>query len=340
MAKHLDFDAAQNAAFSCIESARAFQLNLVSQWNSCQRKSTDDALTSFQREAAKLFATLVDIYMQAENAMAKEVLVSLAKAGCNTNIPVARVNGRTFETWHEAAIELLYKLVAVPVVVSPMCDEARSRKDKRVVYTALGSLSELWKPEQAQQLRAALAAFDGDKKAFWGRVVGKVRNYRIKNIEDMKAHVLSEWKAVMAYGQPGQKANRRCNASHSPDFTEVTWHDERYLFTPTQARAVEILWNGWETGGATITGKYIIKSLDLGASRTLPQVFRLRTGEYHKAWGSLIIPAKGIKGAYCLNDPDDPALQVAAEEEAKRSSPRKPKHTGTRIPKRTGTRKK
>ena len=121
---------------------------------------------------------------------------------------------------------------------------------------------------------------------------------------------------------------------HSPDYSQVNWHGEKYNFTPTQARAIEILWSAWKTGAPTVSGQHIVKALDIGTSRTLPVVFRLASGKYHKAWGTLIIPVKGIKGAYCLNDPDDPALQIAAES-------RKPgKRTGTRIGKRTGTRKK
>ena len=126
-------------------------------------------------------------------------------------------------------------------------------------------------------------------------------------------------------------AKRHRDVVHSPDFTEVTWHGNRYLFTKTQARAIEILWRGWETGGATVAGASIVRELDLGSTRTLAAVFR-----GHEAWGKLIIPCP-VKGAYRLNDPADPVLQVASEN--KQPSRRKAKRIGTRIGKRTGTRK-
>jgi len=133
-------------------------------------------------------------------------------------------------------------------------------------------------------------------------------------------------------------SRRRSKVTHSVDFTEVNWHGKRYLFTPMQARAVEILWCAWETGSAAVSGKHIVTTLDLGASRTFTSVFRGGNGR-HDAWGTLIIPVKGIKGAYCLNDPDDPILQVASEEKRKQFSSRTGKRTGKHTGQRPDNRK-
>jgi hypothetical protein len=133
-------------------------------------------------------------------------------------------------------------------------------------------------------------------------------------------------------------SRRRCKATHSVDFTEVNWHGKRYLFTRTQARAVEILWRAWETGNAAVSGKHIVTTLDLGASRTFTSVFRGSNGR-HDAWGTLIIPVKGIKGAYCLNDPNDPILQVASEEKRKQSRSHTEKCTGKHTGRRPDKRK-
>ena len=142
-------------------------------------------------------------------------------------------------------------------------------------------------------------------------------------------------------GKPAATGIRRHSEKcHSPDFSEVTWHGKRYRFTPNQARAVKILWSGWETGGATVRGQYIVETLDIGSSQTLARVFRCSDNSSHMAWGELIVPARGIRGAYCLNDPDDPAMQVAAEEKSKQSGPGTGKRIGKRTEKRTGKRKK
>ena len=136
----------------------------------------------------------------------------------------------------------------------------------------------------------------------------------------------------------GAPLRRRSNVIHSVDFAEVNWYGKRYLFTRTQARAVAILWRAWETGGATVSGKHIVTTLDLGTSRTLASVFRGGNGR-HDAWGTLIIAVKGIKGAYCLNDPNDPMLQLASEGKRKQFSSRTGKRTGKHTEKHPDKRK-
>ncbi len=166
----------------------------------------------------------------------------------------------------------------------------------------------------------------------YGKLIEEARglSQKHKSVIERWLKELVEFTAIPPLGTHPSKC-------HSQDFTDVWWENAHYSFTATQARAIKILWQAWETGASMVRGSSIVKELDLGSTRTLATVFQKGSGK--AAWGKLIIRVKAIKGAYCLNDPDDPVLQLANEEKAKRSCPRTGKRTGKRTHKRTGKRK-
>jgi hypothetical protein len=103
------------------------------------------------------------------------------------------------------------------------------------------------------------------------------------------------------------------NRNHSFDFTQVWWDGEPYHFGKSEVRCMAVLWRAWAAHTPAVRGEAVVKeAIDKFSGRTLAQIFR-----GNKAWGKLILAVKGIKGAYCLNDPSDPVLQVAAESRKK-----------------------
>jgi hypothetical protein len=88
------------------------------------------------------------------------------------------------------------------------------------------------------------------------------------------------------------------DCQHSDDFSSVRWFGAEYCFTPTQAKAVALLWAEWERGGLGLKQQTIGEMIDSSSNR-----FELRTlFRNHPAWGQMIHPAER-RGVYRLGPP-------------------------------------
>jgi len=92
------------------------------------------------------------------------------------------------------------------------------------------------------------------------------------------------------------------DVSHSADFRSVRWFGTEYVFTPTQAACVRVLWGAWEEGSSVVSQTTILDKADSRGAR-LRDVFE--KGK-HPAWKTMIVDG-GRKGAYRLADPATPA---------------------------------
>lgn len=103
----------------------------------------------------------------------------------------------------------------------------------------------------------------------------------------------------------GEEQKRR-DATHSEDFTSVTWYGTHYTFTKgLQTESVRILWEAWERGAASLSEKTIGDKAGSGNDRfRLVHVFKptnKRTGKRvaHPAWDTMI---KSVgKGVFALS---------------------------------------
>jgi hypothetical protein len=89
---------------------------------------------------------------------------------------------------------------------------------------------------------------------------------------------------------------RRPPFTHSPDYRAVSWGEERFTFSPTQAGVVRQLWEAWERGEPGAGQEALLEGADSDARR-LRDLFR-----HHLAWGRLIVPAG--QGVFTLAPPD------------------------------------
>jgi hypothetical protein len=85
-------------------------------------------------------------------------------------------------------------------------------------------------------------------------------------------------------------ASPKDGATHTDDFRSVNWYGTEYVFTPTQAACVRVLWEAWERGTPAVGQDAILEAAgSVGGS--LRHVFR--KGK-HPAWGKMIVsPGKG-----------------------------------------------
>jgi hypothetical protein len=97
----------------------------------------------------------------------------------------------------------------------------------------------------------------------------------------------------------GQRTTPPADVSHSDDFRSVRWYGTDYVFTPTQAACVRVLWEAWERGTPVLGQDSILEHQDVGsAASRLYDVFQ--KGK-HPAWGKMIVSPR--KGAFCLAKP-------------------------------------
>lgn len=91
---------------------------------------------------------------------------------------------------------------------------------------------------------------------------------------------------VIAEGGP-------CRAG--PGFTTVIWYGVEYVFTATQARAVELLWNAWKRRTPTVRQELLLEAAGSDTGK-LSSMF-----QDHPAWKVMIIDGQ-TRGTYRLND--------------------------------------
>jgi hypothetical protein len=88
----------------------------------------------------------------------------------------------------------------------------------------------------------------------------------------------------------------RPRMTHSADFGEVTWGDQKFVFAgPAQRAVIRVLWQAWEDGNPVLTQATIQAEAEVESR--LDQLFR-----GHPAWGKLIYKPGG-RGQYTLREP-------------------------------------
>jgi len=107
----------------------------------------------------------------------------------------------------------------------------------------------------------------------------------------------TEGKGDRAATQQPAPATPRPEISHADDFRSVRWYGTEYIFTPTQAACVRVLWEAWERGSPVVGQASILEAADSTGSR-LRDVFEKGM---HPAWGTMIVPAR--KGAFRFAEP-------------------------------------
>lgn len=100
------------------------------------------------------------------------------------------------------------------------------------------------------------------------------------------------WKTILAVLRGHeQPANR-----HSEDYSTVLWQGLSYAFSPSQARAVEILWKAYENGTPDVHQASIHERIGSSSeSQRLRDIFK-----NHPAWGTMIVAGEG-KGMFRLS---------------------------------------
>jgi hypothetical protein len=116
------------------------------------------------------------------------------------------------------------------------------------------------------------------------------------------------------------------DARHSEDFCYVYWFGHEFRFTTNQANAVEKLWGAWEKKTPVLRQESII------AQGRLVDVFKVRGGRQHAAWGTMIVCDEELKGAYHLQEPPFPTRPKKSRNKSPvpRKSPRKSPHKAHR----------
>jgi hypothetical protein len=87
------------------------------------------------------------------------------------------------------------------------------------------------------------------------------------------------------------------DTDHSDDFRFVRWYGTEYVFTPTQAACIRVLWEAWKKGTPVLGQAAILEAADSRGTR-LSDVFE--KGK-HPAWRKMIVCVR--KGAFQLAKP-------------------------------------
>jgi hypothetical protein len=91
---------------------------------------------------------------------------------------------------------------------------------------------------------------------------------------------------------------QRQPARHSRDFCSVHWYGQDYVFAPSQAYVVKLLWEAWENATPAVHQQTLLDHV--GSSMADNSKPRLRDlFRKHPAWGTMI-RCGGAKGTYCL----------------------------------------
>lgn len=76
---------------------------------------------------------------------------------------------------------------------------------------------------------------------------------------------------------------------HGADFRTLIWGGIRYHFTRSQAAAVRLLWEAWESGLPELSQEYVLAEIESDADK-LSDLFK-----GNPAWGNVIVHAgKGM----------------------------------------------
>jgi len=119
----LDFDEAKDAALSCFHTTVNFKLNMIGYWFSGGRGPQDDAgVADFQAKMAPMYGTLAQVFDRASQEMPRNLLESLVVAGVPDDLPLPMLGKKSFLTWHEAAKECVWELLAIPILAVDATD--------------------------------------------------------------------------------------------------------------------------------------------------------------------------------------------------------------------------
>lgn len=118
------------------------------------------------------------------------------------------------------------------------------------------------------------------------RALGSITWYEIEDFASAACRAIDRFILKLQ-----ARADTPQNAVHGPDFGSTLWFGKKYIFTPTQAACVKVLWEAWRLGTAEVGESTVLESADSSSSR-LRDVFD--KGQ-HPAWGTMIqSPGKGL----------------------------------------------
>jgi hypothetical protein len=130
----------------------------------------------------------------------------------------------------------------------------------------------------------------------------EILSIRLDLMEVTITSAREEIRSMIRRALPGRQA--AAGYSHSADYTRVAWAGQSFAFTPTQARALKLLWEDWEDGGGCLAQSAIGDSIGSTAEPyRVSHTFRTK-GKQHPAWRVMF--RTGAKGVICLNLPDSP----------------------------------
>lgn len=87
-------------------------------------------------------------------------------------------------------------------------------------------------------------------------------------------------------------------ARHSIDFASVDWFGTPYGFSSIQRHIVQMLWEAWENATPDVGQDTLLSAVGSDSSR-MAHIFK-----GHPAFGVMIVPSPGVRGAYRLQEPD------------------------------------
>jgi hypothetical protein len=115
-----------------------------------------------------------------------------------------------------------------------------------------------------------------------------------------QVRLLADWLDATVNHTRGESVGRPtepADVAHSDDFRSVRWYGTNYLFTPTQAACVRVLWEAWERGTPVVGQESILETAGSTCCR-LRDVFDKAK---HPAWDKMIVSPR--KGSFSLAEP-------------------------------------
>jgi predicted DNA-binding protein (UPF0251 family) len=214
-----DLDAARDAATSCLDSAFALKLNLVSGWRGAglhRTKISYQSLDRFQQEAHSGFQQLDSIYERAKSSLSKGVLDALVMG--SRDGPPAEHHGRSFSTWHELAVESAHEVLTIPLL-----ETVQIRRPSVATRVAIDRLdSAIGGARWVPLLIEFFSAMESEERlVYWPSIVKALREWKGPDRECAKTWITREWaNAVQARAQPktddANKQRRRPSKTRKP----------------------------------------------------------------------------------------------------------------------------
>lgn len=133
--------------------------------------------------------------------------------------------------------------------------------------------------------------------AEWRDLSERLRIFFQRNFNDWPAYLiipfsrLPEGKLPLAMVNPGQpspshKGIPKYAPYHTSDYQLVSWHGERWNFSPKQRIVVRVLWEAWEAGRPEVSQRELLDAAESECDSLL-ELFK-KDNRPHPAMGNLI----------------------------------------------------